>query len=627
MQPISKQLRSGHAFFALLAAALMMIFTVSTLSAQDDAIQLERPQKQGGALSNSSKSVSADKAAAGDTLSYSVVISNSAGSPISAQMVDVMPAGLTLIGSSATSNIYGGSQTSFSITGNKISWSGDLNGGGYAVIAFDATLAAGLTIGTIITNSANISRTGESLTVSAGTTIADPADLVDLSGSTKTASPTTVPTGGKVNYTVTIMNAGSYTATNVMMSDQLPANLSHVAGTLTASAGTPAVNGNVISWNGSVNPNSVVAIQFQAQDDGALPPGNAFSNTAVITGTDGVYSPSVAVQVSTQYLVYMPIIAKALHAPILNATRPNSANEWTMFWQNAPTGIIGFELQEAKEPDFTNPTSYNLGVVTTQPINQIVSSDNNFYYRIRAVAAGNSSGWSNVVHVIGAYRDDFNNPNSGWAIRRTTYLEEVRSWYENNDWLILQVEDSWDWGIASPLKMQAPEPPYAIEYRSQPANLGNLVSHGAVFGADFPGDNCPDYNTFDGVYKHALCFNHFYNTNTIWFGDLKLLFERVDFLQWLPNAGGSPMKRGSFDNYQSWFTVARIPNVDADGWNTYRIEVRDSGIKLFANGQLYAETGDTQWLNDRHFGVFASTDEYSNSTWRFDYYQATPIDN
>ncbi|MFZ1400093.1 MAG: hypothetical protein WAS33_24535, partial [Candidatus Promineifilaceae bacterium] len=85
--------------------------------------------------------------------------------------------------------------------------------------------------------------------------------------------------------------------------------------------------------------------------------------------------------------------------------------------------------------------------------------------------------------------------------------------------------------------------------------------------------------------------------------------------------GGSPLKR-----------LGDVPpalpfHPNANDWNNYRIEVRASGIKFFLNGSLRYTYNDTRWINDPYFGVFASTDEYSNSTWRYEYFRVTPLDN
>lgn len=360
------------------------------------------------------------------------------------------------------------------------------------------------------------------------------------------------------------------------------------------------------------------------------------SDTAVITATsqtDGMVSDAITLTTTAgSELLYMPIMFKALVAPTLSATRPNSANDWQMNWTGNNLDLTGFELQQSQDSTFASGvTTYNLaGSATSQLINTIQPSANNvYYYRVRAQSNNQSSPWSNVVAVAAAYYDEFNNNQTGWSgstlkdgLRRLTFIEKTDSWYENGTWLIIRVEDSWDWAIASPM-MPAPEPPYAIEFRSMPANLGNLVSHGVVFGGDWTGAPCPDWSTLTGVYAHKNCFNHFYNTNLIWSSDtdLTLLWERVDSLVYCPGCGGSPLKR-----------LGDVPpalpfHPNASSWNDYRIEVRSSGIKFFMNGALRYTYNDTRWINDPYFGVFASTDEYSNSTWRYEYFRVTPLDN
>ncbi|MCA9993235.1 MAG: hypothetical protein KDE29_19750, partial [Anaerolineales bacterium] len=143
---------------------------------------------------------------------------------------------------------------------------------------------------------------------------------------------------------------------------------------------------------------------------------------------------------------------------------------------------------------------------------------------------------------------------------------------------------------------------------------------------DFPGDICPDWSSLAGVYEHSLCFNHFYLPNVIWYGPLKVQFEQVDYLVWCPTCGGSPMKRLG-DDYGNWFLIDPLNSANPSDWNTWKIEVRPDGLRMFVNGQQYATLDDTRWVNDPYFGVFGSTDEYSNSTWRWDYVEVRPLDN
>jgi hypothetical protein len=168
-----------------------------------------------------------------------------------------------------------------------------------------------------------------------------------------------------------------------------------------------------------------------------------------------------------------------------------------------------------------------------------------------------------------------------------------------------------------------------IEYEIQHANLGNLVSQGIAFAGDWPGAICPDPSTIEGWYEHELCFNHFYTVNVIFFGPLKMLFERVDQLVWCPDCGGSPMKRlGDIDPN----SAKTLSTVNPEGWNKFRVEVRNGSIKVFAGTpgselKLEKEYNDTRWIPLPYFGVFASTDEYSNSTARVEYVQVLPLDN
>ena len=450
----------------------------------------------------------------------------------------------------------------------------------------------------------------------------------DLDASTLSVNRLQANPGETLVYQIIVHNDGDIPATDVTISDTLPTVLTYQPETLTVvGEGVFSESNGVITWSGTVPSQEKVEITFAATLSSEIALGTEVQNIVHITWQDQQITRTANTLISGgNVLVYLPLLSRDMNAPIMNTIeRPNSNNQWTVSWQANNIGTFTYELQEANDPGFsTILNTYTINSGTSKLITQTPGLKNVFYYRVRAVAHNIGGPWSNVESIIGGYRDDFSNNNSGWSIRRTTFIEEVRSWYENGNF-IFQVEDRWDWGIASPLA-PAPEPPYAIEYRSQPAHLGNLISHGAVFGGDFPGAICPDFSTPGGVYEHNLCFNHFYNTNTIWYGPLKLAFERVDYLFWCPSCGGSAMKRLTNDP-NSWFIVQPIPNVDSSGWNTWRIEVRNTGLTFYVNGDDYAQSNDTTWVNDPYFGVFGSTDEYNNSTWRYDYYQVTPLDN
>lgn len=326
--------------------------------------------------------------------------------------------------------------------------------------------------------------------------------------------------------------------------------------------------------------------------------------------------------------IYMPLVSSAPPTVTLNSIgRPNSANQWNVTWSDGGANVSQYELQESDSASFTAVTTYTL-TTTSQQIQHPASLDNSYYYRVRAYTPAGITAWSNVESIVGGYRDDFNSANSGWQMRRTTNLDRVWGHYVNGNFEIVS-DDGFDWGIFSPLRA-APTPPYAIEYYAKIGTQTVASSHGAVYGGDWTGQPCPDYSSLPGVYSHTICFNHFYNTNLIWYigqgSALSLVWERVDYLVWCPSCGGSPMKRLT-NNAGSWVYVNPVPNVSPNDWNTWRVEVRGNGTKLFVNNQQYASSADTTWVNDPYFGLFVSTDSYEPGRWLVDYYQVTYLNN
>ncbi len=460
----------------------------------------------------------------------------------------------------------------------------------------------------------------------------------DLSTSTKSVNRDEATPGTSVMFTIVINNSGDTDAT-IEMSDALPSQVtyqSHDFGPPTNGIGTGGGEENgVVTWMGVLGANGSVQIDIIARVNENVSADTVVTNQANISGGGeqvNVEASFTVVELGISPIVQLPFISYGFTPDppnlTIQATRPNSNNEWLVSWNSAP-GADAYQLEAAQAPDFSASQIFDMGLATSKAFNPDPSPFNVYYYRARSSSSGVFGEWSDVITVVGGYRDDFTNPNTGWAIRRTTNIDKVKTWYEiepGKDWLILQVHDRWDWGISSPLKA-APDVPYVIDYEAKVVSIGNLVSLGSVWGGDWNEvEPCPDTSTVEGWYEHDICFNHFYNANIIWFAHLKLLFERVDELVWCPECGGSPMKRlGDTEVVESLY------DVDSEGWNHYRVEVRENGIKFYAgkrDGQLHLqfEYGDTRWIGDPYFGVFASTDEYNNSTARYEYFQVMPLD-
>lgn len=454
----------------------------------------------------------------------------------------------------------------------------------------------------------------------------------DLGASTKAVDQPTALPGTVLNYTIVLTNSGDAVATGTHMTDTIPADVTVVAeslmiattGTVTETAAM--IDGNTVIWQGAIAPGSSVTVDFAVQVDGSAAAGTIITNSSDVVWSDGATTLSADTVVIAPD-IFLPVIYAPLPIPTINTTRPNSSNAWTLSWNSVGSGFT-YEVEESTSADFATATITAVAG-TSLLVDKEPSKTNIYYHRVRSVSETGRSGWSNVVSVVSAYRDDFTTA-SNWGMRRTTNLDKVFNFYENG-WMVVSVVDKWDWGIFSPMA-PAPEVPYAFEYRGQAANLGNLLSHGPIIGADWTGAPCPDFSSLSGVYQHANCFNHFYNYNVILgnradYADMKLLLESVGLLVWCPECGLSPMKRLSASGGNAALLERPLDTaLSADGWNVYRIEVRETGLEYFVNGSSMAFINDTSWINDPYFGIFASTDEYNNSTWRIDYVLVEPLD-
>jgi hypothetical protein len=356
-----------------------------------------------------------------------------------------------------------------------------------------------------------------------------------------------------------------------------------------------------------------------------LAPGSQLSATEPISAGQGITPALVVAPVASQSMTaYLPLINKPLQRIIISGTQANSNNQWQVQWQSFGPGF-SYRFQESQRPDFSDLITDEILTGLSKDIAHEATAWNTYYYRVRPEGNNLVGPWSRTLVVAGAYFDDFSNPDTGWAMRRTTFLEETAAWYgegSNAGNFIIVVADRWDWMIASPLQA-APKPPYVLEYRARVHDASNLVSGGVVVGGDWNYDACPE---FGNVYQTDNCFNEFYNFNYIHYGAMKLLFEQIDELFWCPECGGSPIKR--LGDESNWAQIDPIfGNSNARDWHTYQIEVRDSGLFLTIDGSYKGQFGTPDYVNNPFFGVFASTDEYKPSIWFYDYFKVTPLDS
>lgn len=164
----------------------------------------------------------------GQTATYSIEAQNIGdANATDVKVTDILPAGATFVSSTPTGE-YNSSTGVWTI--------GNLTKGSTKSLLIQVTLG---TKGSVV-NTATISGTNEDPTKSGNNTSTvtiNVADVADLS-LTKIVNKSVVNAGDEIEYTITVLNSGPNTATNVEVKDKLPVGLTYVSSsTLTESAG------------------------------------------------------------------------------------------------------------------------------------------------------------------------------------------------------------------------------------------------------------------------------------------------------------------------------------------------------------------------------------------------------
>jgi len=227
------------------------------------------------------KSVSPGSAPAGATLTYTLAYANTGtGGATNTTLTDILPANLTYVAGSASG---GGSYN----TGNRtLTWSlGAIAASTNGQVTFQATIDAAATVGSTISNTGSIASTEVTTPVTSAPATVTVSNKPTLTLS-KSASPTSASPGGTVTYTLAYGNTGAGAATNTVITDVLPANITYVTGSA-SNGGSYNATSRTLTWTpGTVNPNATAQVTFQVTVDNTATVGSTINNTASIASTE-----------------------------------------------------------------------------------------------------------------------------------------------------------------------------------------------------------------------------------------------------------------------------------------------------------------------------------------------------
>ncbi len=225
-----------------------------------------------------------DPVAPGSNLTYTITVANAGPSDAATlALSDTLPAGTTFV---SVASPAGWSCTTPAVgAGGTIACSVATMASGNAAFTLVVQVGAGVTAGTVLSNTATVTSTTTDPNPGNGSATATTtvgAGSADLSVTT-IDTPDPVTAGTNLSYTITAVNAGPSDATTATLSDTLPAGTSFVS--LASPAGwsctTPAVGaaGTVSCTNASFALGTAV-FTLVVQVDAAVAAGTIISNTA-----------------------------------------------------------------------------------------------------------------------------------------------------------------------------------------------------------------------------------------------------------------------------------------------------------------------------------------------------------
>jgi uncharacterized repeat protein (TIGR01451 family) len=201
-------------------------------------------------------------------------------------VTDLLPTGLTFVSSNPSVGTYN--------SGTGVWTVGALNGGGTATLQIVATVVGATPLTPTITNNAQVTAANENdvnSTVNNGigngendqASVVLDLNVVDLS-LLKSVDDNTPNRNQNVTFTLTLANAGPDAATNVAVTDLLPAGLTFVSSN--PSVGTYA-SGTGIWTVGSLASGANATLQIVATVAGTAPLTPTITNNAQVTAADG----------------------------------------------------------------------------------------------------------------------------------------------------------------------------------------------------------------------------------------------------------------------------------------------------------------------------------------------------
>lgn len=215
---------------------------------------------------------------AGNQITYTLTVTNNG--PTAADnvvVVDNLPDFMTFVSSTTTGTV---TQTGNAAGEIQVDFT-SIAAGASEVIDIVVAVPAGTAAAAAVTNSVTVSGDGQETDTTNNDDSLDVAiDRSAVLTITKTDTPDPVAVGANLTYTILVTNTGPSTATNVSITDTLPAGLTFVSATESTGTGTAGEAGGVVTATvPTLNVSDSVTVTIVATVDATFA-GTTISNTA-----------------------------------------------------------------------------------------------------------------------------------------------------------------------------------------------------------------------------------------------------------------------------------------------------------------------------------------------------------
>ncbi|MEJ2551449.1 MAG: SdrD B-like domain-containing protein, partial [Anaerolineales bacterium] len=254
------------------------------------------------------KDTSTPSVSIGGTAAYTIVLENiGAAAVTNATVADTLPAGFTYAGGSVVEvSATRTSTTNPAVGDSALNWgTWDIDPGGTVTITFDVdvpiTTPAGTYDNTATADSTEVGPIDDDGTVAqdahtpSGADPEDDEDVTVLAPVLTIDKDTSTPyaeAGGTAAYTILVENSGGADATDVTISDTLPAGFTFASQSISATSATrtsttdPGVGDNALNWGTwTIQPGGSVEISFAVDVGGGVGEGT-YDNTAAADSTE-----------------------------------------------------------------------------------------------------------------------------------------------------------------------------------------------------------------------------------------------------------------------------------------------------------------------------------------------------